>query len=392
MSQQQIIISGGGLNGGLMGIALAQNGIPSTIVDKLTYDITLDQEFDGRTTSISAGSKEFLETVDVWAELSAQAQPILDIYVSDAVSPGHLHFSSDAGDKLPMGYMVENRFLRRAIYNRMKQFSEITLIQGVSVEDTHIKGEARTLILSDGNTISASLVIAAEGKNSLLRDICNIKTLSRDYQQTAMVGVVSHEFDHHGYAFEHFRPNGPLALLPMTGKRSAFVWTELPEKAKILMTESDEAFTQSLHDHFADTLGAFTLQGKRWAYPLSVTLSLTQTAERLVIIGDAAHAMHPVAGQGLNVGIRDVQTLARHLAEAHDLGLDIGTSFILKKYARSRKIDHVSMVAMTHGLVRLFSTDIFPLAYVRTKGLSLVNKMSALKKPLMKRAMGVSIV
>lgn len=389
MSQQQIIISGGGLNGGLMGIALALNHIPSTIVDKLTYDTTLNQEFDGRTTSISAGSKNFLETLGVWTELSTQAQPITDIYVSDAVFPGHLHFSSDTEDKLPMGYMVENRFLRRAIYNRMQQFSQITLIQGVSVDDTHINQERRILTLSDGRTLSASLVIAAEGKNSLLRDICNIKTLSRDYHQTAMVGVVSHEFDHHGYAFEHFRPNGPLALLPMTGKRSAFVRTELPEKAEAYMAESDEVFTQSLHDHFADTLGSFTLQGKRWAYPLSVTLSLKQTAERLVIIGDAAHAMHPVAGQGLNVGIRDVQALAHHLTEAHDLGLDIGTSFVLKKYARSRKIDHVSMVAMTHGLVRLFSTDIFPLAYMRTKGLSSVNKMSVLKKPLMRRAMGI---
>jgi 2-octaprenyl-6-methoxyphenol hydroxylase len=344
-----VVIIGGGIAGLTLGCALGSAGATVALVEPLPAEQLTSAGFDGRTTAVAAGSQAVLAAIGAWPRMAANAQPILDIRVSDGHSPLYLHYDHrDLGGEA-LGYIVENRTIR----------------------------------------ITGRIAGGRESRNSPTRQAAGIETTAWRYKQIGIVCTVHHEIDHCGVAQEHFLPAGPFAILPMTGRRSSIVWTERADLAPALLALGDQEFLAELTLRFGDYLGKLEIVGPRFSYPLGFMYAQQYIASRLALAGDAAHAIHPIAGQGLNIGWRDVAALAEVVIDALRLGLDPGSMATLERYERWRRVDNAMMLAATDALNRLFSNDIAPVRLARGAGLAAVNGTPPLKRLFMRHAMGV---
>jgi 2-octaprenyl-6-methoxyphenol hydroxylase len=385
----ELLVAGGGLNGLLLGIACAGAGLRVAVVDRQDPATMLDEKFDGRASAIAYGSKLVLDGVGLWPAVAAEAEPIREIRVADDDSPLFLHYDHrDLGSDAPLGYIVENRVLRRALFDRARSLPRLQLLAPRLVETVTADDNGTVATLADGARLHARLVAAADGKESPLRRAAAIRTVEWRYKQTGIVTTVAHERPHAGIAIEHFLPAGPFAILPMTRNRSSIVWTEDAALAPHIVALSDAEFAAELAARFGDFLGAIEPVGPRWAYPLSLMQAERYIDRRLALVGEAAHVIHPIAGQGLNVGIRDIAALAEAVIDARRLGLDIGDESVLERYQRWRRLDAVLLAGVTDGLNRLFSNTIAPVKLARDLGLAAVNRLPPLKRLLMQHAMG----
>jgi 2-octaprenyl-6-methoxyphenol hydroxylase len=387
----ELLIAGGGLNGLLLGAACAGAGLSVAIADPREITASLDDEFDGRSSALGYGSRNVLEGIGIWPLIAADAEPILEIRVADNDSPLFLHYDHrDLAANAPLGYIVENRVLRRALVERLAAIPHCYFLGPLAVGSVTSGSAAVTASLSDGRSIKARLVAAADGQKSRLRRATGIRVVEWQYPQTGIVTTVLHDRPHRGIAVEHFLAAGPFAILPMTGDRSSIVWTEKAAAAPRLLALSDAEFAAELAARFGDFLGTVQPVGPRWAYPLTFLLAEHYVGPRLALIGEAAHAIHPIAGQGLNLGIRDVAALAELVIDARQLGLDIGAGSVLERYQQWRRFDVLAMAAVTDGLNRLFSNSIAPVRLARDLGLAVVNRIAPLKRALMRDAMGLT--
>ncbi|MEO8557979.1 MAG: UbiH/UbiF/VisC/COQ6 family ubiquinone biosynthesis hydroxylase [Rhodospirillales bacterium] len=400
VDRYDVILAGAGLIGSTLGIALASAGLKVALVDRMTPAQAADQGFDGRTTAIAYGSHLMLQQLGVWDALADGACAIVGIRVSDGPSLLHLHFNpADLGPApdgriAPFGYIVENRLLRAALHSRLQSLPNATLLAPDSVDDFQQDGAAARVTLASGRRLSASLLVVAEGRLSSLREKLGVKLSRFDYTQTAIVCCVVHEQPHNNLAQEKFLPAGPFAILPMADDdqgrhRSSLVWTETKTVAPALLALDAERFARELQRRFGDHLGVVAPIGGRWSFPLSLQHADRYVVGRAVLAGDAAHAIHPIAGQGLNLGLRDAAALAEIAVDAARLGGDIGAADVLARYQAWRRFDIVTLQLATDALNRLFSNDIAPLRLVRDLGLGAVNRIPPLKKFFMRHAMGV---
>ncbi|WP_115936218.1 UbiH/UbiF/VisC/COQ6 family ubiquinone biosynthesis hydroxylase [Aestuariispira insulae] len=393
-ARHDVLIAGGGLVGMTLGCALAKAGLDVVVIDRDAPAEQQEGAYDGRASAISYGSAQVFKGIGLWDLIEADVSPIRDVRVVDGnqiegISPLFLHYDHrDLGDE-PLGYIIENRVTRVGLFKLAQTLENLILISPVAVESLDRQRGYAEAHLSDGRVIRADLAVAADGKFSPIREAAGISQTTWKYDQTAIVCTVEHERDHEGVAVELFQPTGPFAMLPMTDNRSNIVWSEDPRVVKQLMALDDVAFLAELSEKFGDWLGKIRLTGPRFSYPLSFSLASTYLSERLVLAGDSGHGIHPIAGQGFNMGIRDVAALAEVLVDAKRLGLDLGGPMVLEKYEQWRRFDNVMLATVCDGLLRLFSNDNQPLRLARDMGLAAVNKLPPLKKLFMRHAMGV---
>lgn len=392
----ELLIAGGGLNGLLLGIACAGAGLAVAIIDRQDPAAMQDEAFDGRSSALAYGSQQVLSGLGLWPMIAAEAEPIREIRVADGRSPLFLHYDhrelapDHRPDGAPLGWIVENRVLRRALTERARSCPSLALMAPLAVEAVEASPFAAVAALADGRRLQARLAAAADGASSPLRRAAGIETLEWRYPQTAIVTTVRHARPHLGIAVEHFLPAGPFAILPMTGNRSSIVWTERAELARRLATLPDAEFAAELAARFGDFLGAVEPVGPRSIYPVGLLLAERYTDRRLALVGEAAHVIHPIAGQGLNLGIRDVAALAELVIDTRRLGLDIGDDALLGRYQQWRRFDAILLAAVTDGLNRLFSNEAAPLQLARDLGLAAVGRVPPLKRFLMRDAMGIT--
>jgi 2-octaprenyl-6-methoxyphenol hydroxylase len=328
----------------------------------------------------------------VWPDLEADAQPIHDILVTDAglgraPSPFSLHFDHREIGR-PMGAIVENRHIRRALFAAVARSTNITLRSPAALVDLQNRGAAISAELDSGDAIDAQLVVAADGRESPMREKMGIGVIGWSYPQWGIVATVAHERPHNGTAYEHFLPSGPFAILPMTGNRSSLVWTEQEDHAPGMMKLDEDAFNAEIARRFGAHLGATEAVGPRWSYPLRFHLAREYVRPRFAVAGDAAHGIHPIAGQGLNLGLKDVAAMAEVVLDAARLGLDIGDLTALRRYERWRRFDSFTMAASTDVLNRLFSNDFTPLRVARDVGMGIVDSIGPLRRFFMRHAGG----
>jgi len=384
------LIIGGGMIGLSQALAFASAGLRAVVIDRQAPAALTAPPYDGRVTSIAFGSHAMFDRLGVWPFMADQAEPILEIRVSDGGMPLFLHFDHrEVGDR-PFGFMVENRHIRIALLRGIEAAADATLLAPAEIARIERHAGGVVAHLADGRSVKAPLLVGAEGRNSGLRAEAGIRLLSWDYPQDAIVCTVRHERPHFGIAKEHFLPAGPFALLPMRGDRSALVWTERRELAESMLALPDAAFDAEIAARAGDHWGAMHCDSPRWRYPLGLQNAERYIDDRLALIGDAAHAMHPIAGQGLNLGLRDVAALAEVVTEAARLGLDHGDGAVLRRYQRWRRFDAFTMLLMTDGLNRLFSNNFGPVRLARSLGLGMVNGLPPLKRLFERHAAALS--
>ena len=389
--RRDVVIGGAGFAGLALAIALRQGlgeGFSVTVVDPA---LAAAQSKDPRASAIAAAARRLFEAIEVWDAVAAQAQPILDMVVTDsklddAVRPTFLTFGGDVERGEPFAHMVENRHLVDALVKKAKELG-IELRAG-AVSGFEHAANAVDVKLADGETMPARLLVAADGARSHIREQAGIATHGWNYDQSAIVTTVAHEREHQGRAEEHFLPAGPFAILPLTGKRASIVWTETAREAKRIVALPDEEFHTELEKRFGLHLGDIVVVGSRRAFPLGLFTARSFIGERLALVGDAAHIIHPIAGQGLNMGLRDVAALAEAVADAARLGLDIGGTQVLERYQRWRRFDTMTMGIATDGLNRLFSNSSDVLRLMRDVGLGVVERIPALKRVFIREAAG----
>ncbi len=386
-----VLIAGGGFAGLALAIALRQGlgtGFSVTVADPA---FAAQKSNDMRASAIAAAARRLFETVGAWQSVASRAQPILDMVVTDsklddAVRPTFLTFDGDVDPGEPFAHMIENRDLIDALAARAHE-EDVTLMAS-PVADFETTPRAALVRLKDGSTIAARLLVGADGARSAVRDKAGIAMHGWDYKQSAIVTTVAHERDHNGRAEEHFLPAGPFAILPLTGRRSSIVWTEETKEAERLVALPDADFHSELEKRFGLKLGDIEVAGPRRAFPLGLHTARSFIAGRVALIGDAAHVIHPIAGQGLNMGLRDAAALAEVIADAARLGLDPGGADTLERYQRWRRFDTMAMGIATDSLNRLFSNKSDLLRAVRDLGLGLVERMPALKQVFIREAAG----
>jgi len=387
----EVAVGGAGFAGLALAIALRQAlGDPFAVA---VIDPTLAhaQSKDPRASAIAAAARRLFEAIDVWDAVAPNAQPILDMVVTDsklddAVRPTFLTFGGDVEEGEPFAHMVENRHLVDALAAKARDLG-VDLRAG-AVAGFENAGNVVDVSLADGEVISARLLVGADGARSLIREQAGIAIHGWSYDQSAIVTTVAHEREHNGRADEHFLPAGPFAILPLTGKRCSIVWTENTREAQRIVALPDDEFHKELEKRFGLQLGELKVIGPRRAFPLGLFTARTFIGERLALIGDAAHIIHPIAGQGLNMGLRDVAALAEAIADAARLGLDPGGPDVLERYQRWRRFDTMTMGIATDGLNRLFSNHSDVLRLARDIGLGLVERMPALKRMFIREAAG----
>ena len=389
-----ILIVGGGLNGPALALALAQAGRSVTVIDALPETVRKDAAFDGRGYALALASVRLLRRIGVWERVEDHAQPMLEIKVSDGragegPSPFFLHFDHAEIEEGPMGHMIEDRYLRRALLDAMDESEGITQVtDSVSAQEVNEAGV--TLTLASGKTVSGRMVVGCDGRASGTASRAGIRRTGWGYGQTALVAAVAHELPHHGIAHQFFMPPGPLAILPLPGNVSSIVWSESEATAASFAALSDEDFMEVLRPRFGDFLGEISLKGKRFTYPLGLTIANSFVAERLALVGDAAHGMHPIAGQGLNAGLRDVGALAQVVGEAARRGEDFAAPDVLSRYQQWRRFDTATLAAVTDATNRLFSNDNPLLRLGRDLGMGVLGSMPGLRRGFIREAAGLT--
>jgi len=388
-----VLISGGGMVGLPLGLALAQGGLKTVIADAAPPAKVLDPDFDGRVSALAYASVRMLGALGVWEGLAPNAQPIREILVTDgkagqAASPFSLHFDSQEVGAEALGHIAENRHIRAALFKAVEGAANLELMAPAAVKSLTVEAGGAIVRLANGEEISAHLVIAADGRESPLRAQMGVQIVGWSYPQTGIVATVEHERPHNGVAYEHFLPSGPFAILPMTGNRSSLVWTEAKTKAPGLLALDEAGFNAELARRFGAHLGATKSAGPRWSYPLSFHLARDFVRPRFALAGDCAHGIHPIAGQGLNLGLKDAAALAEVLLDAARLGRDIGALDTLKRYERWRRFDSFVLAASTDAMNRLFSNDIAPLRHLRDLGLGIVDSIGPARRFFMRHAGG----
>ncbi|HTT83182.1 MAG TPA: FAD-dependent monooxygenase [Rhizomicrobium sp.] len=391
-NEADAVIGGGGMVGLTLALALAKGGLKVIVADPVSPANSTAAAFDGRVSAISYSSVRMLNTLGVWPAMRDRAQPIHDILVTDAKlgrvpSPFSLHFDHrEIG--VPMGFIVENRDIRAALVAAAERTPALILEVPASIAELEPDGAGIEVQLDNGARFRAPLFLAAEGRDSPSRERMGIGLISWSYPQRGIVATVAHEQPHNGTAFEHFLPSGPFAILPMTGNRSSLVWTEREELADAMLQLPEAAFEAEVARRFGAHLGAVRADGPRWSYPPRFHLARAYVRPRFALVGDAAHGIHPIAGQGLNLGFKDVAALAEIVLDAARLGLDFGTLDVLRRYERWRRFDSFALAAATDALNRLFSNDIGPLRFARDMGLGIVDGIGPLRRFFMRHAGG----
>jgi 2-octaprenyl-6-methoxyphenol hydroxylase len=393
LKRADVVIAGGGLVGLPLGLALAQGGMKTVVADAAPVAHVLDPKFDGRVSALAYASVRMLKALGVWEGLGACAQPIREILVTDGkpgqpASPFSLHFDAAEVGAAALGHIAENRHIRAALYAAVERAANLELLAPAAVKTVSMEAGGAVVTLANGEQIRAALVIAADGRESPLRAEAGIGVIGWSYPQTGIVATVEHEKPHNGVAYEHFLPSGPFAILPMTGNRSSLVWTEARTKAPALLALDETRFNEELARRFGGHLGKTKAAGPRWSYPLSFHLARDFVRPRLALAGDCAHGIHPIAGQGLNLGLKDAAALAEVLLDAARLGQDIGALDTLKRYERWRRFDSFTLAASTDALNRLFSNDIAPLRHLRDLGIGIVDAIGPARRFFMRHAGG----
>jgi 2-octaprenyl-6-methoxyphenol hydroxylase len=393
MKRVDAVISGGGMVGLTLGLALAQGGLKTVIVDATQVAAALDPNFDGRVSALAYASVRMLTVLGIWEQLAPHAQPIREILVTDGkqgmpASPFSLHFDAQEVGAEALGHIAENRHIRASLYAAVDRAENLELAAPAVVKTLAVDAGGAVVTLADGSQIAAALVVAADGRESRLRAQMGINVIGWMYPQTGIVATVEHEKPHNGVAYEHFLPSGPFAILPMTGDRSSLVWTEAKTKAPGLLALDEAGFNSELARRFGDHLGAVKAAGPRWSYPLAFHIARNFVAPRFALAGDCAHGIHPIAGQGLNLGLKDAATMAEVLLDAARLGRDIGALDTLKRYERWRRFDSFTLAASTDAMNRLFSNDIAPLRHLRDLGLGIVDAIGPARRFFMRHAGG----
>ena len=390
-----ILIVGGGLNGPALALALAQGGLRVTVADARSAQARAERGFDGRAYALALASVRVLQALHVWPALEAQAQPILGIRVSQGRTgqgafPLTLGFDHAEIEEGPMGQMVEDRHLYAAFLDAMQAEPGITLKNGVRVVAQDTEGPLARATLDTGEEISARLIVGCDGRDSQVAQRAGIRRWGWDYGQTALVCAVAHERPHGGVAHQLFLPGGPLAILPLPGNRSSVVWSESRAVAEAIAPLDAAGWLEHLRPRFGGFLGDIALEGARFAYPLRLSIAEDFIAPRLALVGDAAHGVHPIAGQGLNLGLRDVAALAEVVIEAARRGEDIASPLVLERYQQWRRFDVVSLALGMDMVNRLFSNDSSLLAVLRGLGLGAVNALPMLRRLMIREAAGLN--
>jgi 2-octaprenyl-6-methoxyphenol hydroxylase len=392
-TQRSIVICGGAFAGLALALALRQGLGPDVPVIVADPALGTRPSRDPRATAIVAACRRLFETIGVWEAVAPNAQPILDMVVTDshlddAIRPTFLTFAGDVAPGEPFAHMVENRHLIDALAARAEA-GGVTL-RATPVTDHEADASGVRVTLGDGTSIDAMLLVAADGARSKLRERAGIPTYGWEYNQSGIVVTVGHERDHHGRAEEHFLPAGPFAILPLTGRRSSLVWTETRSEAARIVALPAEDFHHELEKRFGLRLGEIEVLDTPRAFPLHYFVARAFVAERLALIGDAAHVIHPIAGQGLNMGLKDVAALAEVVVDAARLGIDPGQADVLERYQRWRRFDTMAMGFATNSLNVLFSNQSTLLRGVRDIGLGIVDRLPPLKGLFIRQAAGLA--
>lgn len=393
--QYDLIIVGGGLNGSALALAAASSGLRSCVIDALPASAQLEEGFDGRAYALALSSVRLLQRLGLWRDLDAHAQPMMEIKVRDgrvgeAQAFLGLHFQSAEIEEGPMGQMIEDRHLRRALHHALSHEPAITHLSQRRVIAQDIRETGASVTLENGESLQAKLLIGADGRASPMARRAGLRRTGWSYGQTALVCAIAHERPHEGIAHQLFLPAGPLAILPLPGNRSSIVWSERDSLARAINKLPDQDYLDVLRPRFGDFLGEISLAGARYSYPLGLSIANHMIAPRLALIGDAAHGLHPIAGQGLNAGLRDVATLAHVLSHACRRGEDIASPFVLERYATWRRFDVASLGAATDIFNKLFSNNNAVLRGLRDMGMSLINATPSLRRNFIREAAGLT--
>ncbi len=388
-SAHDVIILGGGLTGLTLAVALAGAGVEVALVEADDYRRLLSAPYDGRVMAVARASRHLLDAIGAFAGMAAEAEPIRDILVEEGGMPVRVDYESAALDGAPLGWIVETRVIRRALHERLRSLAGLRLCAPARVVEIR-RGDGRvTVTLGDGSELRASLLAVCDGRHSRTRERLGIGARVWDYGQTGIVCTLRHEHPHRGVAVERFFPDGPFAVLPMRGRRSSIVWALERARAETVAALAAEDFLAEVADRFGDRLGAVTLEGPRWTYPLVLVWAERYACRRTVLVGDTAHGIHPIAGQGWNLALRDVAALAEIVVERLRVGLDPGAADALSRYEAWRRFDALALVAITDGINRLFANDSGPLRLLRNLGLFAVQHAPPLKRFFMRHAMGL---
>jgi 2-octaprenyl-6-methoxyphenol hydroxylase len=382
------------VGGGPVGLALALGfvrfspGVKLALLDRRPLVVPKD----ARASALSAAARRLFEALGIWDALAAFAQPvrsmkITDSGVGDIARPLFLQFEGEVAPGEPFATMVPNRAMNAALLEALE--GRIDVLAPVEVSGFEARLAHGVIQLADGAEIAAPLVVASDGANSAMRGMAGIGVVAHDYRQAGVVTTIGHELDHGGVAFEHFRPAGPFASLPLTGRRSSLVWTETPEEAARIKALTPGVAALEIEAAMGSCLGLVTVEEPIQSFPLRLQIAREFVGSRLALIGDAAHVIHPVAGQGLNLGLKDVAALVEVVIDAMRLGLDHGAADVLERYQRWRRFDTTLMAAVTDGMNRLFSNDVAPVRALRDLGLGVVDRLPAVKEVLIARAAGL---
>ena len=390
-----IIIVGGGLNGSLMAIAAANIGFSTIVLDSKDNEASAENRFDGRSYALALSSVRLLKNLDIFEDIIDKSQPILDIKILDGKlvqgpSQFSLHFDNNEIHDGPMGQMVEDRFIRKALFTKINKNKQIDYKFNSKVTEHKKQSGYISITLDNGKKLNTKLLVGADGRNSELANRADIKKSGWKYNQSALVCAIEHEADHNGVAWQYFMPSGPLAVLPMTGKRSCIVWTEQNANAKAINLFDETRYTKILAARLGNFLGKFKIIGDRHTYPLELSIADRFIDERLALIGDAAHSVHPIAGQGLNAGFKDIAVLAHIIQDAHNRGEDLGSLGVLKRYEEWRRFDSAQLAYSTDLFNKLFSNENEALRLARNIGLKLLDSIPVAKRNIIKEAAGIT--
>lgn len=387
--RHDLIVVGGGLTGLALADAVGGAGYRVLVIERAPLAQLVSAPYDGRVTAVARGARSFLTEIGAWAAMAPAAEPIRDIIVRESFSPIQVHYDHRAVGSEPLGHIVENRAIRTALLERARALPTVTLAAPVEVTGLDLRPTRAEVRLADGRVALAPLVALCEGRQSSTREQAGIAARQWSYGQTGIVCTLRHARPHGGLAVERFFPDGPFARLPMTGDRCSIVWALDDGLARTVLALDDQGFLGEVAERFGDDLGELALEGPRWSYPLSLVMAERYTADRLALVGDAARGIHPIAGQGWNLALRDVAALAEIVVDRLRLGLDPGDALALERYAGWRRFDSMALVAVTDGLNRLFGNDLLPVRLAREAGLALVDRVPPIKRLFMQHAMGL---